>query len=231
MASPEVAAPSRGMTQHAKRKASRKSRLTSESLQSLLEGGDGCGADRSGDGGLEGRGLEGRREGNRLGTARVLEGKSEGRLEGRARKNQPVSPGQSNLVRSALSSSEIDLDRLQISQQDLRILEILALRNSAEWARREEQHRLRIQWEEERRDRQARRDELEKEGRRQLTVKRRRETEDCQRRLLLARDRFLKSQVIDPEIVSLNIYQEKYLIISCPNLEINIFKSSIDPFI
>ena len=52
MASPEVAAPSRGTTHHAKRKASRKSRLTSESLQSLLEGGDGGGADRSGDGGL-----------------------------------------------------------------------------------------------------------------------------------------------------------------------------------
>ena len=47
----------------------------------------------------------------------------------------------------------------------------------------------------------------------------------------LSRDRFLKSQVIDPEIVSLNIYQEKYLIISCPNLEIYIFKSLIDPFI
>ena len=110
--------------------------------------------------------------------------------------------------------SEIDIDRLQISQQDLRILEILALRwgnndqwsrlqtinsefniwqmycytmvilmilliiiaaimfviilwimmimtmilrNNAEWERRQEQHRLRVQWEDEKRDRETRR--------------------------------------------------------------------------
>ena len=71
----------------------------------------------------------------------------------RNKKAEPVSPGSSNMVRSALSRrfnsltvtvivvvliivnqnychllSEIDIDRLQISQQDLRILEILALR-------------------------------------------------------------------------------------------------------
>merc|ERR1719507_2531527 len=139
---------------HAKRKASRKERLTSESLQSLydLENGEKPEADRQ------------------LQSHRVE----------RNKKAEPVSPGSSNMVRSALSRSEIDIDRLQISQQDLRILEILALRNNAEWERRQEQHRLRVQWEE--------------ENRRQLTVKRRKETEDCQRRLLHARERFLKSQ-------------------------------------
>merc|ERR1712223_1794692 len=110
------------------------------------------------------------------------------------KKAEPVSPRSSNMVRSALSRSEIDIDRLQISQQDLGILEILALRNNAEWERRQEQHRLRVQWEDEKRDREARREEIEKESRRQLTVKRRKETEDCQRRLLHARERFLKSQ-------------------------------------
>lgn len=39
-----------------------------------------------------------------------------------------VSPGHSNLVRTALSRSDIDLDQVQISQQDLRILEILTIR-------------------------------------------------------------------------------------------------------
>jgi len=151
---------------HAKRKASRKERLTSESLQSLyeLENGEKPEADRQ-----------------------------MHRVE-RNKKAEPVSPGSSNMVRSALSRSEIDIDRLQISQQDLRILEILALRNNAEWERRQEQHRLRVQWEDEKRDREARREEIEKENRRQLTVKRRKETEDCQRRLLHARERFLKSQ-------------------------------------
>jgi len=151
---------------HAKRKASRKERLTSESLQSLyeLENGEKPEADRQ-----------------------------MHRVE-RNKKAEPVSPGSSNMVRSALSRSEIDIDRLQISQQDLRILEILALRNNAEWERRQEQHRLRVQWEDEKRDRETRREEIEKENRRQLTVKRRKETEDCQRRLLHARERFLKSQ-------------------------------------
>jgi len=153
---------------HAKRKASRKERLTSESLQSLydVENGEKPEADRQ------------------IHRARVEKNK----------KAEPVSPGSSNMVRSALSRSEIDIDRLQISQQDLRILEILALRNNAEWERRQEQHRLRVQWEDEKRDREARREEIEKESRRQLTVKRRKETEDCQRRLLHARERFLKSQ-------------------------------------
>ena len=41
-----------------------------------------------------------------------------------------VSPGHSNLVRTALSRSDIDLDQVQISQQDLRILEILTIRCS-----------------------------------------------------------------------------------------------------
>lgn len=39
-----------------------------------------------------------------------------------------VTPGHSNLVRSKLSRSDIDLDQVQISQQDLRILEILTIR-------------------------------------------------------------------------------------------------------
>merc|ERR1711915_351400 len=43
-----------------------------------------------------------------------------------------VCPGTSSLVRRALSRSEIDIDQLQISQQDLRILEILANRNRQE---------------------------------------------------------------------------------------------------
>ena len=41
----------------------------------------------------------------------------------------------------------------------LRIMMIMTmiLRNNAEWERRQEQHRLRVQWEDEKRDRETRR--------------------------------------------------------------------------
>ena len=105
-----------------------------------------------------------------------------------------MSPGHSNLVRTALSRSDIDLDQVQISQQDLRILEILTIRNNAEHERRQKQHKLRIQWEEERCKRERAKSALEKEYRKQLSAKRRKENNDCQRRLEQARERLIKSQ-------------------------------------
>ena len=95
--------------------------------------------------------------------------------------------------------SDIDIDQLQISQQDLRLLEILTIRylslshlnqvlddpmmsvlydlrqsilyffrNNAEQERKQHQHKLRIQWEEERCQREAAKTELEKEYRKQV---------------------------------------------------------------
>ena len=97
--------------------------------------------------------------------------------------------------------SDIDIDQLQISQQDLRLLEILTIRylspsylnqvldeecykenpqiiinftfffrNNAEHERKQTQHKLRIQWEEERCQREAAKTELEKEYRKQVSL-------------------------------------------------------------
>ena len=53
---------------------------------------------------------------------------------------------------------------------------------------------MRIQWEEEKCKRELEKSELEKEYRKQLTAKRRKEDDECQRRLQQARERFIRSQ-------------------------------------
>ena len=70
----------------------------------------------------------------------------------------------------------------------------LSTRTNAEQERKHKQHKLRIQWEEERCKRERAKTELEKEYRKQLSAKRRKENTDCQRRLEQARERFIKSQ-------------------------------------
>ena len=55
------------------------------------------------------------------------------------------------------------------------------------------------------------------ECRRQMSVKRRREGEDCQRKLLLARERFLKSQVTLIIIIFIVIAIIIFIIISFPH--------------
>ena len=67
-------------------------------------------------------------------------------------------------------------------------------RNNAEHERKQKQHKLRIQWEEERCKRERAKTELEKDYRKQLSAKRRKENNDCQRRLEQARERLIKSQ-------------------------------------
>ena len=60
--------------------------------------------------------------------------------------------------------------------------------------RKNKQNKLRIQWEEEKCKRELEKNELEKEYRRNLTAKRRKDDDACQRRLQQARERFIKSQ-------------------------------------
>ena len=67
-------------------------------------------------------------------------------------------------------------------------------RNNAEQERRQTQHTLRIQWEEERSQREAAKTELEVVYRKQLSAKRRKESDNCARRLESARDRLIRSQ-------------------------------------
>lgn len=66
------------------------------------------------------------------------------------------------------------------------------VRNNAEHERKQNQHKLRIQWEEERCKREAAKSELEKVYRKQLSEKRRKENDYCRRRLEQARDRFIR---------------------------------------
>merc|ERR1711915_1030075 len=54
--------------------------------------------------------------------------------------------------------------------------------------------KLRIQWEEEKCKRELEKNELEKEYRKQLTAKRRKENDECHKRLQQARDQFIQSQ-------------------------------------
>ena len=53
---------------------------------------------------------------------------------------------------------------------------------------------MRIQWEEEKCKRELEKNELEKEYRKNLTAKRRKENDECQKRLQQARERFIRSQ-------------------------------------
>ena len=53
---------------------------------------------------------------------------------------------------------------------------------------------MRIQWEEEKCKRELEKHELEKEYRKNLTAKRRKENNECQIRLQQARERFIRSQ-------------------------------------
>ena len=53
---------------------------------------------------------------------------------------------------------------------------------------------MRIQWEEEKCKRELEKSELEKEYRKNLTAKRRKDDDECQKRLQHARERFIRSQ-------------------------------------
>ena len=53
---------------------------------------------------------------------------------------------------------------------------------------------MRIQWEEEKCKHELEKSELEKEYRKNLTAKRRKENDECQKRLQQARERFIRSQ-------------------------------------
>jgi len=192
----------RRTSSRSKKKASRSERLTSESLQSLYDaveasggGNDKCQEDDCPESerfcASNGDNINSTGCSEPLSPLSTWSGKSpwphNKSLTG-------VSPGNSCLVRSALSRSEIDIDQMQISQQDLRILEILAIRNNEEVIRKNKQNKLRIQWEEEKCKRELEKNELEKEYRRNLTAKRRKDDDACQRRLQQARERFIKSQ-------------------------------------
>ena len=53
---------------------------------------------------------------------------------------------------------------------------------------------MKIQWEEEKCKRELEKSELEKEYRKNLTAKRRKDDDECQKRLQQARERFIRSQ-------------------------------------
>ena len=53
---------------------------------------------------------------------------------------------------------------------------------------------MRIQWEEEKCKRELEKNELEKEYHKNLTAKRRKDDDECQKRLQQARERFIRSQ-------------------------------------
>jgi len=192
----------RRTSSRSKKKASRSERLTSESLQSLYDaveasstGNEKCQEDDCPESerfcASNGDNI------NSVGCSLPLSPLSTWSTKSPWPHNKSltgVSPGNSCLVKNALSRSEIDIDQMQISQQDLRILEILAIRNNEEAARRTKQYKLRIQWEEEKSKRELEKSELEKEYRKNLTAKRRKDDDECQRRLQQARERFIKSQ-------------------------------------
>jgi len=197
-----LAQPYRKTSSHSKKKASRSERLTSESLQSLYDASEAT--PNNEDTCLENDCPESERfcasngcNIDRIGCSLPLSPVSPGSSRNPWPHNKSlasVCPGTSSLVRRALSRSEIDIDQLQISQQDLRILEILANRNNEEQARKHKQQKLRIQWEEEKCKRELEKNELEKEYRKQLTAKRRKENDECHKRLQQARDQFIQSQ-------------------------------------
>jgi hypothetical protein len=73
---------------------------------------------------------------------------------------------------------------------------------------------LRIQWEEEKCKRELEKNELEKEYRRNLTAKRRKDDDECQKRLQQARERFIRSQEYLRQLLKDKDDRKKELVVS-----------------
>ena len=73
---------------------------------------------------------------------------------------------------------------------------------------------MRIQWEEEKCKRELEKSELEKEYRKQLTAKRRKDNDECQRRLQQARERFIRSQEYLRQLLKEKDDRKKELIVT-----------------
>jgi hypothetical protein len=73
---------------------------------------------------------------------------------------------------------------------------------------------LRIQWEEEKCKRELEKNELEKEYRRNLTAKRRKDDDECQKRLQQARERFIRSQEYLRQLLKEKDDRKKELVVS-----------------
>ena len=73
---------------------------------------------------------------------------------------------------------------------------------------------MRIQWEEEKCKRELEKNELEKEYRKNLTAKRRKENDECQIRLQQARERFIRSQEHLRQLLKEKDDRKKQLVVS-----------------
>merc|ERR1719410_2863236 len=83
-----------------------------------------------------------------------------------------VSPAKSSHLRSVFSRSDIDISAMKISKQDLRLLEILAMRLSDAERRRSKREKMREEWERERIQRERNKNITEKEYIKYLKIKR-----------------------------------------------------------
>ena len=73
---------------------------------------------------------------------------------------------------------------------------------------------MRIQWEEEKCKRELEKNELEKEYRKNLTAKRRKDDDECQKRLQQARERFIRSQEHLRQLLKEKDDRKKELVVS-----------------
>ena len=73
---------------------------------------------------------------------------------------------------------------------------------------------MRIQWEEEKCKRELEKNELEKEYRKNLTAKRRKDDDECQQRLQQARERFIRSQEHLRQLLKEKDDRKKQLVVS-----------------
>ena len=73
---------------------------------------------------------------------------------------------------------------------------------------------MKIQWEEEKCKRELEKNELEKEYRKNLTAKRRKDDDECQKRLQQARDRFIRSQEHLRQLLKEKDDRKKELVVS-----------------
>ena len=73
---------------------------------------------------------------------------------------------------------------------------------------------MKIQWEEEKCKRELEKNELEKEYRKNLTAKRRKDDDECQKRLQQARERFIRSQEHLRQLLKEKDDRKKELVVS-----------------
>ncbi|XP_023348404.1 trichohyalin, partial [Eurytemora carolleeae] len=174
------------VTTSAKKKAARKTRLTAESITNIYQRGPSLEKEDENETPIK--------DEETINEEEYLIKHQGGQLHmGRSGGDFDL-PSKKLILHKVFSRSEIDVSKMKISQQESRIIEILAFKRYQEEYEERRKEKERRKWEKDRKGREMTKKETEREFRKQLLQKRRKENEECQRRLILAREQFLESQ-------------------------------------